>query len=199
MLLAAGAASAAARGWRSSRGDGPGRSLALLVPSLNLTSVTTASAAPVGLGALFLAFLKIGAMVFGSGYVLLAFLRADFVNRLGLALRVAVPRRRGRRAGDLWPVFTTATFIGYLVAGSRGAAVATIAIFLPRFVLVAAIRPLVAWVRQSAVAGAFLDGVSVASLSLMAVVTVQLGHAALVDAITILLAAASAVLLLRFR
>lgn len=96
-------------------------------------------------------------------------------------------------------MFTTATFIGYLVAGSRGAAVATIAIFLPRFVLVAAIRPLVAWVRQSAVAGAFLDGVSVASLSLMAVVTVQLGHAALVDAITILLAAASAVLLLRFR
>jgi chromate transporter len=96
-------------------------------------------------------------------------------------------------------VFTTATFIGYLVGRGWGAAVATVAIFLPGFVLVAAIRPLVAWLRRSAVAGAFLDGVTVASLSLMAVVTVQLARAALVDAITIVLAVAGAAVLLRFK
>jgi chromate transporter len=156
-------------------------------------------AAPVGLVSLFFAFLKIGAVVFGSGYVLIAFLRADLVERLHwmsegqLLDAVAV--------GQLTPgpVFTTATFIGYLVAGARGAVVATVAIFLPGFVLVAATRPLVARVRSSPLAGAFLDGVNVAALALMGVVTAQLARTALCDSPTVAVALVSAVLLLRFK
>jgi chromate transporter len=97
------------------------------------------------------------------------------------------------------PVFTTATFVGYLVAGWPGAVAATVGIFLPAFVFVALSGPLVPRLRQSPTAGAVLDGVTVASLALMAVVGVQLGRAALVDGPTIALAVASAVLLLRFR
>jgi chromate transporter len=96
-------------------------------------------------------------------------------------------------------VFTTATFIGYVVAGGSGALVATVGIFLPGFVLVALTRPLVARVRRSAIAGAFLDGVNVASLALMAVVTVQLARSALVDPFTAGLALASAAALIRFK
>jgi chromate transporter len=96
-------------------------------------------------------------------------------------------------------VFTTATFVGYLLGGPAGAAVATAGIFLPAFVFVALSVPLLPRLRRSKVAGAFLDGVNAASLALMAVVTVRLGRAALVDALTIALAAVGAVLLLRFR
>ncbi|PYM85464.1 MAG: chromate transporter [Candidatus Rokuibacteriota bacterium] len=146
------------------------------------------SVAPVTLPALGLLFLKVGSILFGSGYVLLAFLRADLVERLGwisdaqLLDAVAV--------GQLTPgpVSTTATFIGYLVAGGPGAVVATLGIFLPSFVLVAASTPLLPKLRASRWAGAFLDGANAASLALMAVVTWQLGRAALVDWITALLA-----------
>jgi chromate transporter len=154
--------------------------------------------APFGLVALFLVFLKIGATVFGSGYVLLAFLRADLVDRLRwiteqqLLDAVAV--------GQLTPgpVFTTATFLGYLIGGPAGALVATVGIFLPGFLLVAASGRLVGHLRRSPHAGAFLDGVNVASLALMAVVTWQLGRAAIVDVSTAAIAVASGVLLLRF-
>ena len=97
------------------------------------------------------------------------------------------------------PVFTTATFLGYLLRGPLGAVVATVGIFLPAFVLVAVSGPLIPFLRRSATAGAFLDGVNVASLALMAAVSYQLGRSAIVDGLTIALAAASAVLLLRFR
>ena len=97
------------------------------------------------------------------------------------------------------PVFTTATFIGYVLAGPSGAVVATLGIFLPAFVFVALSGPLVPKLRASAGASAFLDGVNVASLALMAVVTVQLGAAALVDVPTVLIAALSALLLLRYK
>jgi chromate transporter len=155
--------------------------------------------ARLSLGSLFLVFLKTGAVVFGSGYVLLAFLRADLVVHRGwltdsqLLDAVAV--------GQLTPgpVFTTATFIGYVLGGLPGAIVATIAIFLPAFLLVAASGPLVPRIRGSKFAGSFLDGVNVASLALMAVVAWQLGRASLIDIETGLLAAASVVALLRFR
>lgn len=197
VLLGAGAASAVARRWRSSGPKPTTPHQAWLWPVL--AGATAAPAASVSLGVLFLTFLKIGALVFGSGYVLLAFLRADLVDRLGWLSESELLDAVAVGQVTPGPVFTTATFIGYVVGRGWGAVVATIGIFLPGFVFVAAIRPLVAWVRGSTVAGAFLDGVNVASLSLMAGVTVQLGHAALVDAITILLMAASALLLLRFR
>lgn len=148
---------------------------------------------------LFLVFLKVGAVQYGSGYVLLAFLRADLVEKshwLGqgqLLDAIAV----GQFTPG--PVFTTATFIGFILHGMKGAALATIGIFLPAFILVAVSGRLIPLIRRSPVAGAFLDGVIVASLALMAVVSWQLGKAAFVDIPTVLLGLVSLVLLLRFR
>jgi chromate transporter len=97
------------------------------------------------------------------------------------------------------PVFTMATFIGFIIAGSWGAVVAILETFLPGFVLVAVTRPLIARVRRSVTAAAFLDGVNVASLQLMAVVTIQLARAALVDILTLLIASVGPILLIRWR
>jgi chromate transporter len=197
-LVAAGAASALVHLWRSPRPDEPAKHLSLLAPLLGGAAAVAAPAAP-GLGLLFLTFLKLGAVVFGSGYVLLAFLRADLVDRLGWLTEAQLLDAVAVGQVTPGPVFTTATFVGYLVGRGPGAAAATLGIFLPGFVLVAMIRPLVARVRRSPVAGAFLDGVNVASLALMAVVGVQIGRAALVDGITAALAVASAALLVRFK
>lgn len=164
-----------------------------------IATASTAPAASISLGLLFLTFLKLGAVVFGSGYVLLAFLRADLVERLHWMTESQLIDAVAVGQVTPGPVFTTATFIGYVLAGGWGAVLATVAIFLPGFVLVAAVRPLVTRVRRAPAAGAFLDGVNVASLALMAVVTVQLGRSALVDWITIALAALSAIVLLRFK
>jgi chromate transporter len=157
------------------------------------------AAAPVGLLTLFLTFVKIGALVFGSGYVLLAFLRADLVDRLHWLTESQLLDAVAVGQVTPGPVFTTATFIGYLIGGSWGAVLATVGIFLPGFVLVAVTRPLLSRIRRSVTAGAFLDGVNVASLSLMAVVTVQLGRAALVDIPAVLIAIVGAVLLIRWK
>jgi chromate transporter len=165
--------------------------------SLPLTAATVS--APVGLGSLFLVFLKIGAVVFGSGYVLLAFLRADLVAQRGWLTDAQLVDAVAIGQVTPGPVFTTATFIGYLIAGWPGALVATVGIFTPAFVLVAASGPLVSRIRRSPVAGAFLDGVNVASLALMAAVTWQLGRASLVDIPTVLLAASGLVGLVRLR
>jgi len=155
--------------------------------------------APFGLWPLFLVFLKIGFVLFGSGYVLLAFLRADLVERRGWLTETQLLDAVAVGQVTPGPVSTTATFIGYLLAGPWGAVVATIGIFLPAFLLVAVSGPLMPRLRRSPAAGAFLDGVNVASLALMAVVSWQLGRAALVDGITAALAGISALLLLRYR
>ncbi len=155
--------------------------------------------APFSLGTLFGVFLKTGAVLFGSGYVLLAFLRADLVERLGWLTEQQLLDAVAVGQVTPGPVFTTATFVGYVLGGGPGAAVATAGIFLPAFFFVALSGPLVPRLRRSPTAGAVLDGVNAASLALMAVVTWQLARAALVDPATILLAAASAVLLLRYR
>ncbi len=152
-----------------------------------------------GLLPLFLFFVKVGSIVFGSGYVLLAFLQADLVahwhwlTTTQLLDAIAV--------GQLTPgpVFTTATFIGYLLAGLPGALIATAGIFLPSFIFVAASSPLIPRLRESSVAGAFLDGVIVASLVLMASVTLSLGRDAIIDVPTAVLVLGSVVLLVRFR
>jgi chromate transporter len=158
-----------------------------------------AAAAPFSLGALFLVFLKIGAVLFGSGYVLLAFLRADLVEHRHWLTEPQLLDAIAVGQITPGPVFTTATFIGYLLGGAAGAALATVAIFLPAFVFVAISGPLVPRLRRSKAAGAFLDGVIVASLALMAVVAFELGRSALVDAPTIAIAAASALALARWK
>ncbi len=174
-------------------------SLSLLAMPALPTAGVAAGATPFGLWPLFWLFVKVGSVLFGSGYVLLAFLRADLVERYGWLTEQQLLDAVAVGQVTPGPVFTTATFIGYLLGGPGGAAVATAGIFLPAFVFVALSAPLLPRLRRSAPASAFLDGVNAASLALMAVVTVQLGRAALVDGLTVGLAVASAVLLLRFR
>jgi chromate transporter len=173
--------------------------LAMPVSATGLAATAAAGVAPFGLASLFLVFLKIGSVLFGSGYVLLAFLRADLVVRRGWLTESQLLDAVAVGQVTPGPVFTTATFVGYVLGGFRGAVVATIGIFLPAFVFVALSGPLVPRIRRSPGAGAFLDGVNVASIALMALVTAQLGRAAIVDLWTAAIAAASAVLLLRFR
>jgi chromate transporter len=172
-----------------------------LAPSIlgGLAAGGASVVAPMSLVALFLTFLKVGAVVFGSGYVLLAFLQADLVDRLHWLTEAQLLDAVAVGQVTPGPVFTTATFIGYVIARGWGAVLATVGIFLPGFVLVALTRPLIARVRRSPIASAFLDGVNVSALALMAVVTVQLARSALVDVLTILLALASAVALIRFK
>jgi chromate transporter len=201
VLLAAGTATAMAR--RLGRRGGPprGARLAMLtgLPLAQLgVSAAPAATAPFGLWPLFTFFLWVGSVLFGSGYVLLAFLRSGLVVERGWLTEPQLLDAVAVGQVTPGPVFTTATFIGYLLAGGGGAAVATVGIFLPGFVLVALSGPLVPRLRRSPTAGAVLDGVNVASLALMAVVTVQLARAALVDPLTVALAAVSALLLVRF-
>jgi chromate transporter len=147
----------------------------------------------------FLVFLKIGSVVFGSGYVLLAFLRTDLVVHRAWVTDAQLVDAVAIGQVTPGPVFTTATFLGYLLYGPAGAVVATIGVFLPAFILVAASGPLIPYIRRSATAGAFLDGVNVASLALMAAVSYQLGRSAIVDWLTVALVFASAILLLRLK
>jgi chromate transporter len=152
-----------------------------------------------GIWELFLVFLKVGSMVFGSGYVLLAFLRADLVVHRAWVSDAQLVDAVAIGQITPGPVFTTATFLGYLLRGPTGALVATVGIFLPAFILVAVSGPFIPLIRKSATAGAFLDGVNVASLALMAAVSYELARATIVDWLTAGLALASLVLLLRFR
>jgi chromate transporter len=190
-------AALAQNGWRR-----PRRTL----PSLALVPALGVSATPlvVGPGAvspttLFLTFLKIGAVLYGSGYVLLAFLRNDFVIRLGWLTDQQLIDAVAVGQFTPGPVFTTATFIGYVLGGLGGAALATVAIFLPSFGLVAAVYPLIPRLRASRWTSGFLDGVNVAALGLMGAVTWPLGRAAISDWPTALVALTAAVFLLRFR
>ena len=171
----------------------------LPVAAMGAAGASTAAATSFGLLPLFLFFVKVGAVLFGSGYVLLAFLRADLVDRLHWLTEAQLLDAMAVGQVTPGPVFTTATFIGYVLGRAPGALVATLGIFLPAFFFVAVSGPLVPRLRRSATAGAFLDGVNVASLSLMAVVTLQLGRTAIIDWISAGTAALSAILLLRFK
>lgn len=176
--------------------DASGSGLWTVLP---LLAQAGAAAVPVSLGTLFLTFLKIGATLYGSGYVLLAFLQTEFVNHLGWLTQQQILDALAVGQFTPGPVFTTATFIGYVILGVPGAAAATLGIFLPSFILVWATKPLIARLRRSGWLSAFLDGVNAAALALMAAVMLTLGRAALVDALTLVLALASWVLLIRWR
>lgn len=156
-------------------------------------------AAPITASTLFLTFLKIGAVLYGSGYVLVAFLQTEFVERLGWITSGQLLDAVAIGQFTPGPVFTTATFIGYLVAGVPGAVVATIGIFLPSFIFVAITNPFIPRMRRSPWLAALLDGVVASSLGLMAAVTVDLARQSIVDIATILITISAAVLLLRYR
>jgi chromate transporter len=165
---------------------------------LSMLMLQTATAPP-SLMTLFLTFLRIGAVLYGSGYVLLAFLRNDFVERLDWLTDQQLLDAVAIGQMTPGPVFTTATFVGYLVAGLPGAILATVGIFLPAFVFVALLHPLVPRLRRYSWTAAMLDGVNVAAVGLMAAVTWLLGREAIVDPLTAFIAIAAALLLIRFR
>jgi chromate transporter len=154
---------------------------------------------PLSLTALFLVFLKIGAILFGGGYVLVALIRSNLVSRLGWISERQLLDAIAMGQVTPGPLSTTATFIGFLLGGIPGAVVATIAIFLPAFFFVAISGPLVPRLRQSPLAGAVLDGVNVAALALITVATWQLFRAAVVDGTTLVLAGLSFFLLIAYR
>jgi chromate transporter len=161
------------------------------------------SPAPFSLLHLFFVFLKIGSVLYGSGYVLLAFLRADFVTRLGWLTDQQLIDAVAIGQVTPGPLFTTATFIGYLLGGLPGALLATLGIFLPSFLFVAVSAPLIPRIRESAWAGAFLDGVNVTSLGLMAAVTIQLGMSAFypagqIDWVAVLSGVVAGIVLIRW-
>ena len=178
-----------------------GGGLGVLAPlaGAGLPAALTAAAVPFSFGVLFLTFLKIGAVLYGSGYTLLAFLEADFVDRLGWLTTTQLIDAVAIGQFTPGPVFTTATFVGFLLGGVPGAILATVAIFLPAFVFVSLSNPLIPRLRESAWVGGFLDGVNVCSLGLMAAVTIELSRAAFVDPLTVLIASISAVLIIRYR
>jgi chromate transporter len=204
ILAAAGTVLGAIRWFQSGRRAATAlvlSTIALLTAVAALVPAATFSQRPAVLNpaTLFLYFAKIGSVLYGSGYVLLAFLQTDLVSHWHwLTARQLLD---AVAAGQVTPgpVFTTATFIGYVLAGPAGAASATAGIFLPAFFFCAVSGPLLPRLRSSPVAGAFLDGVNVASLALMGGVTWALARAALVDPATIALAAISTVIVFRYR
>jgi chromate transporter len=165
--------------------------LALLPPALQSEALTE-------ILRLFLTFAKIGAVLYGTGYVLIAFLYGEFVETGVLTQQQLID---AVAIGQVTPgpLFTTATFIGYQLAGLPGAIAATVGIFLPPFVFVAISSPWIPRMRRSPWLGAFLDGVNVSALALMGAVTLRLAHAAVVDAAGVILALVSAILLIGFR
>jgi chromate transporter len=174
------------------------RIVAIFIP-LSSVGILSYVSIPFSLLQLFLTFLKIGAVLYGSGYVLLAFLRADFVARLGWLTDQQLIDAIAIGQVTPGPVFTTATFIGFVLGGVPGALLATLGIFLPSFIFVAISNPLIPRIRNSSWVSGLLDGVNVASLGLMAAVTWQLGRASLTGILTILIALSSFVLLMWFK
>jgi chromate transporter len=198
ILLVAGIISAAVTWTKSSRQLPSVAGLSKLF-AVTATAVTAGVAAPVGLLRLFLSFVKIGSVIFGSGYVLLAFLRSEFVERLHWLTERQLIDAVAVGQFTPGPLFTTATFIGYIVAGWPGALVATVGIFVPGFLLVALCGPFISRLRRAPLVAAALDGVVAASIALMAVVAWQLGRTAVVDRTTLALFVVSVIVLLRFR
>jgi chromate transporter len=196
ILLGAGVVMAAGR-WFASRRETAGA----LSPLLPLAGLLVAMAAPQPYNpfTLFWRFLKIGGTLYGSGYVLIAFLQQDFVEQLGWITPQQLIDAVAVGQFTPGPVFSTATFVGYLVGGLSGAVIATVAIFLPAFVFIALVHHHVAKIREFPLTAGFLDGVNAAAIALMAVVMYELSRDAIVDAPTILLAIGAAVLLIRYR
>jgi len=188
------------RGRLTARGRSPAGGHALLVAPLvpvGPGALALPAAGAAGLATLFLMFLKVGATLYGSGYVLLAFLRHDFVHRLRWLTDRQLLDAIAVGQFTPGPVFTTATFIGYLTGRWIGAVVATLGIFLPSFVFVAAVYPAVPRLRASSWTAAFLDGANAAALGLMIAVAWQLGTTSIIDPLTAALAVLAALLLIK--
>lgn len=180
-----------------------GRAALLLNPlafsALPGTAAATGVQAGAGYGSLFLIFLKIGSVLYGSGYVLLAFLESEFVEKLGVLTQKQLLDAVAVGQFTPGPVFTTATFIGYIIDGTPGAITSTLGIFLPAFLLVLILNPIIPKLRSSSWVSGMLDGVNAASLGLMAAVTVKLAQASLDSIFTVVAFAISFGVMYRFK
>lgn len=156
-------------------------------------------AQPFGLATLFWTFFKIGSVLYGSGYVLLAFMHTDFVLRLGWLTDQQLLDAIAVGQVTPGPLFTSATFIGYILGGLPGALIATLGIFAPAYIFVIISNPFIPKLRNSPWAASLLDGVNAASMGLMAAVTLTLTAGSLTDWFTIFLAVAALVMLIRFK
>jgi chromate transporter len=165
------------------------------VPAL----IGSAFTVPFSQTTLFLAFLKIGSVLYGSGYVLVAFFNSEFVQRLGWISHQQLLDAIAVGQITPGPVASSATFIGYLMGGWQSALLATLAFFIPSFVFVALISRIMPYLRKKWWSGAFLDGVNVASLGLMAAVTWELGRAGVTDWFTIMLTIAALFLVFKYK
>ena len=170
-----------------------------MIAPVSLLALPALVANPFSLALMFLFFLKIGAVLYGSGYVLFAFLRADFVQRMAWLSDQQLIDAIAIGQVTPGPVFTAATFIGYLLGGVPGGLLATLGIFLPSFVFVWLSAPWIRRLRKSVWASSFLDGVNISALGLMAAVTWQLGQAAFIDLPTLILGLAAGLLLFRYK
>jgi chromate transporter len=173
--------------------------LVLMLPSMLVAAPLALAGQTHAAPALFAYFARAGALIFGSGYVLFAVLRADLVEHLHWLTEAQLLDAIAVGQVTPGPVFTSATFIGYLLGGPTGAAVSTVGIFLPAFVASALSVVLLRRMRESAAARRFLEGVNAAAVALIALVALALGRAALLDATTIVIALAAAVALGWFR
>jgi len=174
-------------------------SLAIFPTALGAGSTAGTGAAAVGLLPLVLIFLKLGVVVWGSGYVLLAFFKADLVDRLHWVTESQLLDAVTAGQVTPGPVFATATFLGYLLQGWAGAALATAAIFLPSFLMAGLVAALAVHIRKSPLAGGFLDGVNSAAVALMAFVLIAMGRDTLIDGWTWAIGLPSALLLVRYK
>jgi len=178
---------------------GPRNAPAFILASSAPASAATAAIVSVGIRSVFFYFLKIGALVVGSGYVLLAVLRADLVLRLHWLSEAQLLDAIAVSQATPGPFFTVATFIGYLLSGWKGASLATLGMFLPAFVYVAATARFLPKLRQSPAGSAFLDGVNAAAVALMAFVGFQFARATLLTPSAAVIGAVSAFLIFRYR
>jgi chromate transporter len=165
----------------------------------SLVPLVPAAAVPFSYAQLFWSFFKIGALLYGSGYVLVAFMQTEFVQNLGWLTNQQLLDAIVVGQITPGPLFTSATFVGFILGGVPGAVIATIGIFLPAFILVAIVRPFVPRLRQSPWFGALLDGVNIVSLALIVGVTAGLARVSLIDPLTIALAVLALIVLLRFK
>lgn len=172
---------------------------AALLPFLSTFGVVVSASSPFSLLTLFLSFLKIGAVLYGGGYVLLAFMRADFVERLGWLTDQQLLDAIAIGQVTPGPLFTSATFVGYQLGGLQGGLIATLGIFLPSFIIVAISNPFIPKMRASPWFGALLDGVNVTALGLMAGVMGQITAGSLVDPLTAVMAVVAMALVFRYK
>lgn len=194
LLILAGFGLIGVQAWRSRSQTLP----LLFLPLGSLDPAPNSPVTPINAWSIFGIFLKIGSVLYGGGYVLFAFLQTDLVDRLGWLTSQQLLDAIAIGQITPGPLFTTATFIGYLLAGNAGAIAATVGIFFPAFLLVALVNPWVNSLQKSPIFRAFLDGVNAGAWGLMGFTTLVLAQSALIDPLTLILAGLGAIALWRF-